>query len=489
MKKFNIILALFCIVALSSCDDFLDKQPTNAGDSAGAIQTVYDAEVMMNGINSKLRSSNYLGRNMIMYGDCKGGDLTILTAGRGLDYMYAFNHTFNSNSMSGFWTTGYNILLQLNNLIANIERIEKEGTDENFNNVKGQALTLRAMVYFDLVRLYGEPYNEDKNALGVPDITTVLDAAAEEPRATVAQNYQTILNDLKAAEDIIGTSKKVGFINKYGNLALQARVYLSMDDFENALAAAEEIIGDGKYSLYSNDEWVASWASKEGKESIYQLTMLATEGNLGGSSIGAYYSRRNDYGSAGGCFIASEYFMDRLGEDPDDVRWGIMTYDEKHTEEAAQSYTNCCYKYLGSVNAKGDGESDAASVNIKVIRLSEVYLIAAEAALRKATPDKELACERLNAIRKRSPNLAPATEETITLDMILSEKSKELHGEGQRYWDLIRCNKTIKFNDDLYGIPIQRRESSIDRTSHLTILPIPESEMIINKNMVQNPGY
>lgn len=484
MKKFNIILALFCIVALSSCDDFLDKQPTNAGDSAGAIQTVYDAEVMMNGINSKLRSSNYLGRNMIMYGDCKGGDLTILTAGRGLDYMYAFNHTYNSYSMSGFWTTGYNIILQLNNLITNIERLVEEGTTENFNNILGQALTLRGMVYFDLVRLYGEPYNEDKNALGVPNITTVLDAAAEEPRATVAQNYETILKDLKAAEEIIGTTKKDGFINKYGNLALQARVYLSMDDFDNALAAAEEIIGDGKYSLYSNDEWVESWASKEGKESIYQLTMLATEGNLGSSSIGAYYSRRNDYGSAGGCFIASEYFMDRLGEDPDDVRWGIMTYDEDD-----ETRMSCNYKYLGTKDAKGDGESDVASVNIKVIRLSEVYLIAAEAALRKATPDKELACERLNAIRKRSPNLAPATEETITLDMILSEKSKEFHGEGQRYWDLIRCNKTIEFNDDLYGIPVQRRDKTIDRTSHLTILPIPESEMIINENMEQNPGY
>lgn len=489
MKRFNIILALFCIVALASCDSFLDKQPTNAGDSSSAIQSVFDAEVMINGITAKMLSSNYLGRNMIMYGDCKGGDLTILTAGRGMDYMYSFNHTFNSYSMSGFWTTGYNIILQLNNLITNIDRLEAEGTNENFNDVKGQALTLRAMLYFDLVRLYGEPYNEDKDALGVPNITTVLDAAAEEPRATVAKNYETIINDLKAAEDIIGTSKNQGFINYWGNKALQARVYLSMDQFDNALAAAEDVIENGPYSLYSNTEWVNSWASKEGKESIFQLYMLATEANLGGSSIGAYYARRNHYGSSGGCFIASEYFMNLLGEDPDDVRWGIMTYDEDHTAADKQNVKTCNYKYLGTVDAKGDGDSDAASVNIKVIRLSEVYLIAAEAAYRKSTPDKKLACERLNAIRKRSPNLAPATEATITHDMILNEKAKELHGEGHRYWDLIRCNKTIEFNDDLYGIPVQRRGKTIDRTSYLTILPIPESEMIINGNMVQNPQY
>ena len=276
MKRFNIILALFCIVALSSCDEFLDKQPTNAGDSASAIQTVFDAEVMINGINAKLLSSNYLGRNMIMYGDCKGGDLTILTAGRGLDYMYSFNHTFNSYSMSGFWTTGYNIILQLNNLITNIERLEAEGTTEDFDDVKGQALTLRGMLYFDLVRLYGEPYNENSSALGVPNITTVLDATAEEPRATVAQNYETIINDLKAAESIIGKSKNDGFVNYWANKALQARVYMSMDDFSNALTAAEDVINNGPYSLYSNSEWVASWASKEGKESIFQLYMLAT---------------------------------------------------------------------------------------------------------------------------------------------------------------------------------------------------------------------
>lgn len=102
---------------------------------------------------------------------------------------------------------------------------------------------------------------------------------------------------------------------------------------------------------------------------------------------------------------------------------------------------------------------------------------------------KKLACEYLNAIRKRSPNLDPATEETITHDMILNEKAKELYGEGQRYWDLIRCNKTIEFNDDLYGIPVHRRGKTIDRSSYLTILPIPESEMIINSNMVQNPQY
>lgn len=484
MKKINILLAIFCAIAFSSCEDFLDKKPTNAGDSSSAVQTVSDAELVINGVTDKMLSSSYLGRNMFLYGDAKGGDLTILTAGRGSDALYSFNHTYNSNTYSGFWTQGYNIILQLNNLIINIEKLEEAGSDEDFGDVKGQALTLRAMVYFDLVRLYGQPYNEDKSALGVPNVTTVLDATALEARATVEQNYTQILADLKAAEGIIGTSRNDGFVTYWANKALQARVYLHMDDFANALIAAEDVIENSPFSLYENNEWVSSWTSKKGSESIFQLAMLATEGNLGGSSLGAAYSRRNDYGSAGGLFVASEYFMDRLGEDPTDIRWGIMTHEEENEERLS-----CCYKYLGSVDKKGDGESDAASVNIKVIRLSEVYLIAAEAALRQSTPDKKKAAEYLQEIRKRSPGLEPASETNINLDMILNEKSKELYGEGQRFWDMIRCNKTIEFNDDYKGVPVQRRGKTIDRSSYLTILPIYEDEMIINPNMVQNPEY
>jgi hypothetical protein len=249
------------------------------------------------------------------------------------------------------------------------------------------------------------------------------------------------------------------------------------------LTAAEEVIDNGPFSLYDNDEWVNSWSSKEGSESIFQFVMLASECNLGTSSIGASYSRRNDYGSAGGLFVASEYFMERLGEDPEDVRWGIMTNEEESDRQS------CCYKYLGSVDKKGDGEADAGSCNIKVIRLSEVYLIAAEAALRKSSPDKKAAADYLNEIRKRSPSLAPATEATVSLDMILDERSKELYGEGHRFFDMIRCNKTIEFNDDYMGIPVQRRGKTIDRTHYLTVLPISEDEMIVNANMKQNPQY
>ena len=148
-----------------------------------------------------------------------------------------------------------------------------------------------------------------------------------------------------------------------------------------------------------------------------------------------------------------------------------------------------CYKYMGSVNLQGDGKETATAVNIKVIRLSEIYLIAAEAALQSG--DKEAAAGYLNAIRKRSPNLAPATEATISLDMILDERSKELFGEGHRFFDMIRCNRSIEFNDDFQDVPISQREKVIDRTFYKIVLPISQDELNANPALrsQQNKGY
>jgi len=123
--------------------------------------------------------------------------------------------------------------------------------------------------------------------------------------------------------------------------------------------------------------------------------------------------------------------------------------------------------------------------------LSEVYLIAAEAALLKSSPDKVLAANYLNAIRQRSPKLDVATSGTITLDMIADERSKELLGEGHRFFDMMRWNKSITFDDDLGNISTTNRQKTIDRTFFKTILPISLDEMNANPAIAnqQNTGY
>lgn len=483
MKKINIFLIIICALTLVSCDKFLDVKPSNSGDSSTSIQTVKDAQIIMNGIMRKMSSSSYYGRNFIMYGDAKGGDLAIISQGRGLDGLYSFNQDANKNSYSGFWSQMYHCLAQINNLIENINKMQAAGSKEDFKDIKGQALTARALIYFDLVRLYGKPYNMDKNAFGVPNVLTLIDATAQPTRATVAENYTQILADLKEAEGLMTKSKANGYFNYYANLAIQARVYLYMDNFDAALTASEAIINSKVYSLYANEKWHDSWMSEFGSESILEIAMYVDEGDLGTSSLGFYLMRYGKKKGAMGWYMASDYFLSRLGEDPTDIRWSIMDYDE-----SSKTRFGCCEKY-----ALGDKEGSYTAVNIKVIRLSEIYLIAAEAALRSSSANKAKAVVYLNSIRKRSPGLAAATEGTITLDMIVNERSKELFAEGQRFFDMIRLKRDITFNDDFItpAVVITHREKTIKPDFYKCILPISIEEMDANPAIKgqQNPGY
>jgi hypothetical protein len=496
----HIIYAIVFVVigafSLTSCDDFLNMQPTNSGNASGAIATPADAKVALNGIMSSMTSSSYYGRNFFMYGDAKGGDLTIYSAGRGLDGLYSFSHTPTSGSYSGFWTVGYYCIMQINNLLENINRLQEAGT-AGLDFYEGQALTLRALIYFDLVRLYGLPYNYNKTSYGVPLAVTTLNSDAQLTRATVEENYDQILEDLAAGKTLLASDKSVqkGYIGYYANLAIEARVKLYMENYDGALTAAKEIINDNKYQLYTPSAWVNSWSSEFGSESIFELGIYPTESDLGTSSLGFYLMRIAQVTGASGYFYASDYYLNRLGEDPEDVRWGIMDEDE-YWYNTQISRKGACYKYMGGLirsdgTFPGDGKESQTAVNIKVIRLSEIYLIAAEAALNASTPDKEAAASYLNEIRKRAPNLPPATAATITDDMILDERSKELFAEGQRFFDMIRKNKIIEFNDDFQDIPVSTRNKTIDRTFYKIVLPISQDEINVNPAIgdQQNSGY
>jgi hypothetical protein len=482
----RILITVILAFGLFSCKKLLDEEPTNQVNANESIKTPADAQIMINGIIRSMSSADYYGRNFMLYADAKGGDMTIPSQGRGNDALYTFNHSATSGSYSGYWSQIYFTLLQVNNLLENIARLEAGGAT-GYNSYKGQALTLRAIMYFDLVRLYGKPYDLDKNAYGVPNITTPLKSSALPLRNKVEENYNQILSDLKAAAPLLAKTKSNGFVNYYGNLAMQARVYLYMKDNLNALKAAEEIITSNVYTLYSNSTWVDSWKTQFGSESIFEIGVYPLEGDLGAGSIGAYHRKKGDGGSTIlGWFIASDYFLSRLKEDAADVRWGVMNDDELSTPTTPRK--GALYKYSGSISLAGDGKATATAVNLKLIRLSEIYLIAAEAAL---PTDALKAATYLNAIRKRAPNLVPATAATVTVDMILDERSKELFGEGQRFFDMMRLNRSITFNDEVLGLSVATRPKTIDRTFYKTLLPVSQAEINANPGIKaqQNPQY
>lgn len=494
MKNIKLILAVVLLLGATSCKKFLDVTPSNSADANTAIKTPRDAQILINGIMNQMTSSDYYGRNFIMYGEAKGGNMAVYSMGRGLDALYTFNHSANSNSYSGFWSQIYYTILESNYLLEQIAKLEADGAT-GFNTAKGQALTARALMYFDLVRLYGKQYTDDKNSYGVPLVLTRLAFDAKPLRASVDAVYTQILKDLTAAAPLLPKTKLPGYINYYANKAIEARVTLTMGNTTAALLAAQEVIAaTSLYKPYTNAEWVDSWKSQYGSESIFELNVNPLENDLGTGSLGVY-QRNKGVGttSALGFFYASTPFLTSLNAGGNaDIRRGIMARDE-----SSASRLGAVYKYSGGIpdgnvsGSKMPGDKSTANntaVNIKVVRLSEMYLIAAEASLPTNLLD---AATYLNKIRSRNPALAPATALTVTLDMILEERGKELHGEGHRFFDMMRLNKSISFNDSFGGLLVSQRPGTIDRTFYKTILPISQGEINANPDIKaqQNPQY
>lgn len=497
MKRiYNILLSSACILMLASCENFLDMAPTNQADSSTCLTSAHDAEVMLNGLIYNLTSASYYGRNFLLYGDAKGGDMTIYTGGNPGDALYYFNHSASSGSYSGYWSQGYFCLLQANNIINNIKRLQAEGTNEDFDDCLGQALTIRALIHFDLVRLYGKPYNMDRASVGIPVVTEQVDASAKLLRDPVEKAYTQIVADLGEAAPLLSKRAARGYFNYYANQMILGKVYQYMDNQSAALTAFENVIGSKLYTLYTPSNWVSSWSTEFGSESILELGIYPSERDLGTGSLGCYYMRKGHIKAANGNFYASRYWMDIMGEN--DVRWGIMDWDHYYDDPSADARSaarsalgkDCCYKYAGSIDLAGDkGSSNYTAVNIKLFRLSEAYLLAAEAALAGGNAAK--AAEYLNAIAQRNPDYTPWTASTVTADEIYQEYRREFLCEGKLFFEACRLDKTITFEDNAYGgsTVSTRRSTTIDRSNNLCRLPISIDEIHTNPDIQQNPGY
>ena len=341
------------------------------------------------------------------------------------------------------------------------------------------------MALFDLTRFFGYPYAKDNGAsLGVPIVKEISDTESKPSRSTVAECYEAIINDLKDASELLSGSFNKGKINKWATLALLSRAYLYMEDNTNALATAEAAIkgAEGKkYALWTNEEYPNAWEKEYEKsapgEYLFELVNLTVDG-VGKENI-SYLTWEDGYDDY--CLTSS--FYEVMKEDPDDIRNTAYVIGKK----AKRAYIN---KFL----PQGDKAREDASIH--VLRLSEVYLIAAEAAVKLNNNDK--AVKYLDAIVNRANPEKTVKGKTITLDDVLLERRKELFGEGHRMFDAIRNHKRIERTEatktfpeiaDTKHISMLEESMSFDWSYYRVVLPIPKAEINANPNILQNPGY
>lgn len=363
---------------------------------------------------------------------------------------------------------------------------------------------LRAMALFDLTRIYGTPYTEDQGeSLGAPIITEpVDDAGSNKPeRSTVAECYTQIEQDLTDAinSGALPEDKTQGYVNVWTAKALQVRVYITKGEWANALSVAEDIIANSPYTLWTTAEYADAWnKNNSAHENELILEMKITDSTDWTDREGIAYCYADLYGvdAAGGYgdIIVTKDFSEMLASDPEDVRNGILL-KPVGDPSVYTSYGDDFVEHGVFINKlpQSDENTSAAYQNVPLLRLSEVYLSAAEAAYQEG--DLSRAAELLNDIitNRTTDATKTVTAGDITLDRIYVERRKELVGEGQRYFDVLRRGETVTRYTDVnnrgWHDALSEEARTFSRDSEKALPLIPQSELDVNPNMQQNPEY
>ena len=494
--------------SLSSCvNDWLDVAPSDGTDADAALTSSSDLAAARTGMYAALKGNSnlvdYYGQQFFVYGDVHAGD----------DYQYnniggsnraSFYYDMNYQTASEFsssisssnvaWKSPYIVIGRANRIIAAAEggalsdAAEAKATIDQY---AAEAKVLRALAHFDLVRIYGKPYTEDQGAsLGVPLVTGVLESNAKPARSTVAEVYTQVVKDLTEAisSNALATETEPGYVSVWGAKAILSRVYLNMGDYANALSVAEDIIKNSKKfgaALWTRDQYFKAWDASTPNESefLFRLNVAGSTDSNDLNGIGNL-QQREGYKE----MVATKKFVDMLTSDPEDVR-NEMFLPATAAKEVATYGTNKVY--LNKLRGQGGNLRNVTIVPI--IRLSEVYLTAAECAFRNN--DKTKAVEYLNDLVKNrtTTEASLATVDNITLERILIERRKELIGEGQRYFDALRNNETItrytSEADKGWHKTLSKEAQSFDRDYFKAIAAIPQAEINANPNIKQNTGY
>lgn len=488
--------------SLSSCvNDWLDVAPSDGTDADAALTSSSDLAAARTGMYKALKGNSslvdYYGQQFFVYGDVHAGD----------DYQYnnlggsnraSFYYDMNYQTASEFtsssnvaWKSPYIVIGRANRIIAAAEggalsdAAEAKATIDQY---AAEAKVLRALAHFDLVRIYGKPYTEDQGAsLGVPLVTEVLESNAKPARSTVAEVYTQVVKDLTEAisSNALATETEPGYVSVWGAKAILSRVYLNMGDYANALSVAEDIIKYSGAALWTRDQYFKAWDASTPNESefLFRLNVAGSTDSNDLNGIGNL-QQREGYKE----MVATKKFVDMLTSDPEDVR-NEMFLPATAAKEVATYGTNKVY--LNKLRGQGGNLRNVTIVPI--IRLSEVYLTAAECAFRNN--DKTKAVEYLNDLVKNrtTTEASLATVDNITLERILIERRKELIGEGQRYFDALRNNETItrytSEADKGWHKTLSKEAQSFNRDYFKAIAAIPQAEINANPNIKQNTGY
>lgn len=490
MKKIINIIAVLIVIALMSCKKgFIELNPESTVTVDVLYKTDKDFQDAVIGIYSNFRPQ-YL--NFWGFSDLRGDD-TKFGLVSAVDDIRMDNFTSDNSDpvLASTWKNYYSIISRANKVINNIEKADP-AVVTNKDRHTAEAEFLRALAYFDLVRIFGD----------VPLITRdiTIEEAYKIPRVKVNIIYDQIIKDLQDAEIKLPqkyTGANLGRATKGAAKSLLGKVYLTLKNFPKAEAKLQEVTIQG-YALLPNfnDLWDYS-KDEHHSEYIFDIEyeeglgglgsnfpgQFALDFQAGGGPLVAELVRRYNIpsGTGGGKGIPNQSIFDAFSISPGDKRLditavkGLTGPSSNFIPISATGVSALTLKYM----ARLVGSANDSKVNWKVIRYADVLLMYAEALNENGKPSDALTY--LNMIRTRAgvPTYSGLSQDD-TRKKIYLERRLELYMEGQRWFDLLRTGKVLEVMAP-YGMK-----------GHMTVFPLPQAQIdIINDPAIfpQNPGY
>ncbi len=450
-----IISGVLCLIALSSCNKILNVTSPNAVDNSTIFTSVNGLRNARIGMYSTLQDKNYYGGYFPLLSECYADNGTT----GGYDVIDLNDIASRTVQTANLYTTGiyqaiYNSIYTANSIINNISKVPNLDPTEG-SNILGEALFVRALGEFDLLRLYGEHWNKSSE-YGISIVVTIGQPKVPIARSTVDASYKQIIADLQSAITSLNTFNGNQYISLSAAKALLARVDLYYGDYAHADSLATDVINDNNFALFGPGSVPQVYSSRLTPESVFELKFdLQNPSAYNTLTYVRTTALRTDV-----AFLASAGLNTFFQGRPGDVRGALVDFVNEDPSIMPDGRTQ---KYRGEQTKDNSGY---------VLRLAEVYLIRAEASGRSAgLPD-------LNTLRE-SRGLADLTgadvpDSTSFLNAVLDERRAELNFEGHRLFDLARTGNV----GSILGAGVN------------PIMPIPQREIEGTNNIVkQNPGY
>jgi hypothetical protein len=465
MKKYFLIPILSSLLFMVSCSDQLDRVPFDSLVEASAFQTVSDLENGIVGALGNLNPDNMVAFNAIFTDNCRIG------INNGGQQLALLSQQLNPNGGDqGLWADRYNVINALNRVLAAAENITPEqGEDSRYNDVLGMARALRGYLHLELLVYYGFDIT-DGSSLGVVYQNFVATDGFRE-RNTTDEVLSLIEEDFTAASSLI-TSTDINFPTRDFITFSRARAALYTGNYSTAVSLATQIINS--YPLANATQYAAMFGGDaDTSEVIWKFDNVQGANNsVAGNFI---------FTGTGGDFIeaSSELFNSFTASD---VRRGVAL------APSADSPT-------GFTINKYPPNADTNYINdFKVMRVSEMYLVRAEALARQSQFGP--AAADVQAIRTARGSSAPTPTYgnlTVAIQDIMNERRVELCYEGHRYLDIKRSrgilNEGITRDPADVGYLGNNFPSSVSVSDPRFIFPLPDGEIAGNPEISQAPGY